>query len=405
MTGDETQPILIAAGGTGGHLFPAQALAEALSKRGYTIHLVTDPRGGRYDSGFPAKQIHEVPADTVRGGPLGYVRAAASLALGTLRAWSLIGRLKPRAVVGFGGYPTVPPILAAGLRRVPTLIHEQNAVIGRANRLLAGRVDRIATSFPEVRGLAKKPAKSSANESAVAAESANKPANKSANTSERIVQTGAPVRAAVIAAASDYAMPKAGGPLRLLVFGGSQGAKVLSEIVPAAVGQLGEELKRRLVVVQQCREEDLAAVRAAYAETGVAAELAPFFADLPGRMAEAHLVVSRSGASTVAELAVIGRPAILVPLPHAIDNDQLLNARAVTEAGGGWMIEQKALTPDSLAAELTRRLSDPAGLAQAATAVRAVGNPRAAEALAELVRELAEGAGGADGETKGTTAE
>ena len=359
--------ILLAAGGTGGHLFPAQALAEVLISRGWRVDLVTDERGDRYGGKFPAEKMHIIPAATVRGGnPLTYAKTAWVLGIGVLRSFLLISRLRPRVVVGFGGYPTVSPVIAAGLRKVKTVIHDQNAVMGRANRLLADRVDVVATSFPKVHMLGEKNA-------------------------GKAVQTGAPVRASVIEAAAPYVAPEPGGEFRLLVFGGSQGARIFSDVVPGAIARLDEAHKARLRLVQQCREEDMERVRFAYESIGVDAELAPFFPDLPNRIADAHLVVSRSGAGTVAELAVIGRPAILVPLPHAIDNDQLLNATALAQAKGGWLLPQPAMTPHRLAEELTQRMDAPDMLAQASAAASAVGNPRAAEALADVVEALAEG--------------
>jgi UDP-N-acetylglucosamine--N-acetylmuramyl-(pentapeptide) pyrophosphoryl-undecaprenol N-acetylglucosamine transferase len=367
MSAAEQDTVLIAAGGTGGHLFPAQALSEALGARGYRVDLVTDARGGRFESGFPKERTHIVPAATVRGGgPLAYLRTAAILTGGLARAYGLIGRQKPRVVVGFGGYPTVPPLLAAAIRRVPSLIHEQNAVMGRANRMLAGRVDAIATSFPEVQLLA-------------------------ARNRHKVIQTGAPVRKAVIAAAAPYSAPGPRSRFRLMIFGGSQGARIFSEVVPAAIGRLDEKLRKRLTVVQQCRQEDLARVRETYRSIGIEAELAPFFDDLPQRISDCHLVISRSGASTVAELGVLGRPAILVPLPHAIDNDQLLNATALAHAKGAWLMPQASFTPHRLAEELATRMAEPGVLASAAEAARALGNPRAADALADAVEALAGG--------------
>ncbi len=359
--------VLLSAGGTGGHLFPAQALAEVLIARGWRVDLVTDERGDRYGGKFPAQEMHIIPAATVRGGNvLSYAKTMAVLGVGVVRAWFLTGRLKPRVVVGFGGYPTVSPVIAASLRGVKTVIHDQNAVMGRANRMLADRVDIVATSFPKVHMLGERNA-------------------------AKAVRTGAPVRAAVIEAASPYVAPEPGGEFRLLVFGGSQGARIFSDVVPGAIARLDEAHRGRLKLVQQCREEDMERVRAGYEAIGVDAELAPFFGDLPRRIADAHLVVSRSGASTVAELAVIGRPGILVPLPHAIDNDQLLNATALAQAKGGWLMPQPSFTPHRLAEELTTRMDNPAMLSAAAEAAKAVGNPRAAETLADVVEALAEG--------------
>jgi UDP-N-acetylglucosamine--N-acetylmuramyl-(pentapeptide) pyrophosphoryl-undecaprenol N-acetylglucosamine transferase len=350
-----TRLVLLAAGGTGGHLFPAEALAFALEKRGATVDLATDLRASHFK--FPARAVHLIPSATLRGrNPFSLARTAALLALGTAKAWSLIGRIRPAVVVGFGGYPTVPPLLAASLRGVPTVLHEQNGVMGRANRLLAARVSSIATGFPTL-------------------------AKLDPRFEKKITYTGNPVRPQVIeAAATPYTVPEKGGTLHLLVFGGSQGAHVMAEIVPPAIERLAPALRARLRIVQQARAEDLEAVRATYAKLGVAAECAPFFADLPTRMAAAHLIVSRSGASTVAELSAIGRPAILVPLPHALDQDQFANAGVLAEAGGAVRVEQREFTPERLAAEIVSLAGDPARLARMAKAAI-----DAAERLADLV--------------------
>ncbi len=314
--------MLLAAGGTGGHLFPAQALADALQKRGAAIELATDMRAAHFK--FPARAVHIIPSATLRGrNPLALARTATLLTLGTAKAWLLLGRVRPAAVVGFGGYPTVPPLFAASLRGIPTVLHEQNGVMGRANRLLAGRVTAIATGFPTLTRL-------------------------DPRLQSKITFTGNPVRQEVIAAAAaPYAAPEANGKLRLLVFGGSQGARVMAEIVPAAIERLAADLRARLGVVQQARAEDLDGVRAVYARLGVAAECAPFFADLPARMAAAHLVISRSGASTVAELSAIGRPAILVPLPHSLDQDQFVNA-GVLDPPAGRSASSSATSPPNV---------------------------------------------------------
>jgi UDP-N-acetylglucosamine--N-acetylmuramyl-(pentapeptide) pyrophosphoryl-undecaprenol N-acetylglucosamine transferase len=343
-TTDGAPLVLLAAGGTGGHLFPAEALAAVLARRAIVVDLVTDERAERYGTAFPARNLHLVASATVRGrDPLSLARTATLLGAGTVQAWRLIGRIRPSAVVGFGGYPTVPPVL------------------GRANRLLAARVTAIATGFAGV--LAGTPA-----------------------LAVKATRTGNPVRPAVVAAAATpYAAPEAGGPLRLLVFGGSQGARVMADIVPAAVERLAPELQTRLSVVQQAREEDLARVKAAYARAQVAAEVAPFFADLPARMAASHLVVSRSGASTVAELAAIGRGAILVPLPHALDQDQSANAGVLANAGGAMRLLQDDFTPERLAAEIGALASAPQKLVAMAAAARSQGAIDAAERLADLV--------------------
>jgi UDP-N-acetylglucosamine--N-acetylmuramyl-(pentapeptide) pyrophosphoryl-undecaprenol N-acetylglucosamine transferase len=357
--------ILLCAGGTGGHLFPAEALAVALARRGAAIELATDARAAQFK--FPARAVHIIPSATLRGrDPFSLARTLGVLAFGTVKAWSLLGRIRPAAVVGFGGYPTVPPLLAASLRGVPTVLHEQNAVMGRANRLLASRVTTIATSFRTL-------------------------SNLDPRLQSKVSFTGNPVRPQVVeAAAAPYAAPAPGGELRLVVFGGSQGAHVMAEIVPPALERLPESLRARVRLVQQARAEDIEAVHAAYAKLGVAAECAPFFADLPKRVAEAHLVISRSGASTVAELAAIGRPAILVPLPHALDQDQFANAGVLAQAGGAIRLEQRDFTPERLAAEIARLAADPAQLARMAQGAKSAGTIDAAERLADLVIKVAE---------------
>ena len=357
--------VLLAAGGTGGHLFAAEALAEALSRRGIAVALATDDRAERYGKTFPARDIHVIASATVRGrNPLSLARTAAMLGIGTMQGLRLLTRMRPAAVVGFGGYPTIPPVLAATLRKIPTVIHEQNAVMGRANRFLAPRVDAIATSFAGV-------------------------LDREGKLNAKATRTGNPVRPAVIAAAATpYAAPDTTGPIRLVVFGGSQGARIMADIVPPAVERLARQLQARLAVVQQAREEDLARVTDIYARAKVAAEVAPFFADLPARIASSHIVVARSGASTVAELAAIGRPAILVPLPHALDQDQSANAGVLERAGGAMRLRQDDFTPDRLAAEITALASAPQKLVAMAAAARSQGATDAAERLADLVSRV-----------------
>jgi UDP-N-acetylglucosamine--N-acetylmuramyl-(pentapeptide) pyrophosphoryl-undecaprenol N-acetylglucosamine transferase len=361
---DPNKLVLLAAGGTGGHLFPALALADALQKRGAAIELAPDARAAHFE--FPARAVHIIPSATLRGtDPFNVVLTAAMLTVGTGKAWAMLGRVRPAAVVGFGGYPTVPPLWAAALRGIPTVVHEQNGVMGRANRALAPRVTKIATGF---RTLAKLDPRWQA----------------------KIAFTGNPVRREEIAAAATpYAAPEAGGRLRLLVFGGSQGARVMSDIVPKAMELIPAALLVRLSIVQQARAEDADEVRAIYAQHSVAAEVAPFFADLPQRLAAAHLVIARSGASTVAELSAIGRPAILVPLPHALDQDQYINAGVLAEAGGAIRFEQRDFTPQRLAAEIAGLAGDPDRLARMAQAAKSAGTLDAAERLADLVMKTA----------------
>jgi UDP-N-acetylglucosamine--N-acetylmuramyl-(pentapeptide) pyrophosphoryl-undecaprenol N-acetylglucosamine transferase len=358
--------VVVAAGGTGGHLFPAEALAVALAKRGVTVDLATDERAIHYGHDFPARQTHIVPSATLRSPDLKSLAPAGwRLVRGAFVADRLFGRLKPAAVIGFGGYPTIPPVLAAAFRRIPTLIHEQNGVMGKANRLLAPLVRAIALSLPGV-------------------------LDREPKLAGKATHTGNPVRPAVIEAAKVlYVAPGRPGPINLLVFGGSQGARIMADIVPPAIELLPVGVRASLVVTQQARPEDIDRVRETFARLGTRAEIAPFFPDLPARIAQSHLVVSRSGASTVAELAAIGRPAILVPLPHALDQDQLANASVLEQAGGAIRIDQAAFTPEKLAGEIARIAVEPDRLAIMAQRARAAGALDAADRLAELVLQVA----------------
>lgn len=363
MTSSPT--VMLAAGGTAGHLFPAYALAEVLAERGIIVDLATDMRGDRYGTGFPARTVYRIPSATIRGkSPLALAKTATALGRGIVSAYRIVKRIKPNAVIGFGGYPTFPPLVAARMLSIPTAVHEQNAVLGRANKVLAKRVDVVATSFAETKFI-------------------------TSELSSKVRVTGNPVRGAVIAAAKQsYPELSNTTPFNMLIFGGSQGARFFSDVVPAALTSLSRDITSRLVIHQQAREEDVARVAAAYKEAGLVAHVAPFFADLPNLIADAHLVMARAGASTVAELAAIGRPAILVPLPGSLDNDQLENARKLAESGAAWCIEQKDLSAERLAADVKRLASNPAELASAAKAAKSVGNPDAVKALADVVEDL-----------------
>jgi len=358
--------ILLAAGGTGGHLFPAEALGVELIRRGLRVRLATDSRASRYSGLFSKNTIDLVPSATVRSrAPWSLAYSGLMLAAGTVVSLSLMRRLKPAAVVGFGGYPTLPPLLAARLFGVPGVIHEANAVLGRANRFLSTHVNAIATSLPGV--LDRDPA-----------------------LAGKTTIVGTPMRPGILAgAATKYVPPELTGPFRLLVVGGSQGARVMADIVPGAIERLEPALWNRLVLTQQVREEDMARVRAVYDRLKINAELAPFFSDLPARLASHDLVVSRSGAGTVAELAAIGRPSILVPLPGSIDQDQFANAGVLAQANGAIRIAQADFTPDRLAAEISALAAEPARLAAMAANARSVGRLDAAERLADLVMKVA----------------
>ncbi len=363
---DKAPLVLLAAGGTGGHLFPAEALGTVLMQRGFRVRLVTDSRAARYTGLFSKDVLDIVPSETIRGrDPLSLARTAIRLSAGMAAAMALMSRLKPALVIGFGGYPTLPPLIAAKLFSIPTIIHDSNAVLGRANRLLSSRVSAIATSLPGV-------------------------FDRDPALANKATMTGTPMRPAVLAAASvPYAAPDISGPLKILVVGGSQGARVMADIVPPAIEKLEPALWGRLQLTQQVRDEDMARVRAVYDKLKINTELAPFFSDLPARLASSHLVVSRSGAGTVAELAAIGRPSILVPLPGAIDQDQFANAGVLLSFGGAIRIPQSEFTPDRLAAEISALAAEPSRLVEMAKKARGAGKLDAAERLADLVAKVA----------------
>lgn len=357
--------VILATGGTGGHVFPAEALAEELAGRGCCLALITDRRGDAFKGASEGIEIHRIRA----GGLVGKSFAARlkngpELAIGTWQARGLLKRLKPKAVIGFGGYASVPTMLAASFGGYQTAIHEQNAVLGRANRLLASRVDRIATSYPKSEGLP-------------------------VETAAKVRFTGMPVRAAIAAVGGrPYPPLTADGAISLLVIGGSQGAHVFSAVVPDALGRLDEGLRTRVRVSQQCRPEDLEQTRDRYQKLGIDADLETFFDDLPERLAAAHLLIGRAGASTVAETLAAGRPSILVPYPFAIDNHQTRNAHAIEEAGAGWLMLEESFTRGNLAARLDSLLGLPAILEKAADCAKAAGTHDASERLADMVCAL-----------------
>ena len=356
--------IILAAGGTGGHVFPAEALAGTLLERRFRLALVTDKRGHAYGGVLGSLETHRIAAGGIFGlGLIGKARGAIDLALGSLQALPLLARLKPAAVVGFGGYASLPTMIAAILRKVPTALHEQNAVLGRANRMIFSRVDRIATSFPAVRFA----------------------------SGAKVEITGNPVRPAIAALRGwPYRLPEPGEPFRILVLGGSQGARTFSDVSPAALLGLPGEQQDRIDISQQCRPEDLDRVRLAYAGSPIRTELQSFFADVPQRLAAAHLVICRAGASTVAELTTIGRPAILVPYPHAIDDHQTANATAMSEAGAAWLMPQPDFTPATLGGRIAALIAAPETLATRAAAAVELGRHDASASLADLVARLTE---------------
>lgn len=355
--------IVLTAGGTGGHVFPAEALAAELLERGLRLALVTDARGNRWGGTLGKLETYPVAASQMLGrGVLGKLKGVFTLTRGTMQAKALFKRLHPAAVVGFGGYASVPAVAAAVTSGVPVLLHEQNAVLGRANRLFAGKVDRIATSYAQVAAL---------------------PAGTTT------VLTGMPVRPAIRALAdAPYAPPADGGPVRVLVLGGSQGARVFTDILPAVFARLPEDLRGRLEIAQQARPEDVERAAGAYADAGLKATVQAFFDDVPERLAACHLLIGRSGASTVAEVTVARRPSVLVPYPFAADDHQSANARAVEAAGAGWRMDQGGFDAQTMAALLADLLTAPERLAKAAEAAHTFALPDAAARLADAVLDL-----------------
>ncbi len=355
--------IVLAAGGTGGHVFPAEALAQELLAQGHRLALITDKRGTGYTGTLGLVDTHHISAQGIAGqGLLGKLKGVISLGAGVLQARRLLQELSPAAVVGFGGYASAPTVVAATQLEIPTVIHEQNAVLGRANRLLARRVNRVCTSFDLV---------------------------KPAPEGTTVIRTGMPVRPGIAALRdTPYMAPDMDGPFRLLILGGSQGAKIFSDVIPAAMKLLPDSLRKRMEISQQCRAEELDRTHALYAEAGVHVQLRVFFDNVPELLANAHLLIARSGASTVAEATVIGRPSILVPYPYAADDHQTFNAQALAHAGGTWMVRQPQFTAQALAQNITQFAAAPYGLANAAEAAAAFCIPDAAGRLADVVTTL-----------------
>lgn len=358
---------VLAAGGTGGHMIPAHALAAELKKRGHGVLLITDDRGARFPGLFEDIPVHILPAGRLGGGPIGWLRAFGSVASGRREAKNLYSEHRPDAVVGFGGYPAVPSLLAATAKRIPTVLHEQNAVLGRANRFLAGDALAIATAYSRIERV------------------------KSRNR-KKLVLVGNPVRAE-IARLGEEPFPAFDefAPFKILVTGGSQGATILSKVVPEGLGMLSPSLRLRLQVMQQCRPNDIDAVRARYAELGIPAEVMTYIEDMAGKLRDAHLFIGRAGASTVAELTAAGRPAILIPYPSATDDHQAANARDITHAGGARTIIEEQFTPDVLARQIEVMAEDPQALINAAGRSLSVGRPHAASDLADLVERVGGG--------------
>lgn len=358
---------VLAAGGTGGHMIPAHALAAELKSRGHGVLLITDERGARFPALFENVAVHILPAGRLGGGPAGWLKAASSVLKGRAEAKRLYRDHRPDAVIGFGGYPAFPSLLAASAMRIPTIIHEQNAVMGRVNRLLAGDAEAIGIAYDEVDRL-------------------------KSRYRAKTVLVGNPVREE-IARLGEIPFPPFDeiAPLKILVTGGSQGATILSQVVPAGLGMLEPSLRRRLQVVQQCRPDDIERVRNQYAELGIPAELMTYIEDMAAKLGDCHLMIGRAGASTIAELTAAGRPAILVPFAAATDDHQTANAREMVKAGGARSIKQENFAPDLLARQIEALAMDPVALNNAAARALSVGRPHASRDLADLVERIGNG--------------
>jgi UDP-N-acetylglucosamine--N-acetylmuramyl-(pentapeptide) pyrophosphoryl-undecaprenol N-acetylglucosamine transferase len=362
---NKNKHIVLAAGGTGGHVVPAYALAQSLTRRGYDISLITDSRGVSLPKLFEDMPKHVIPAaQLILKQPLSWWRGYKTLLEGRAAAERLLERYAPAGVIGFGGYPSLPAMWAASRLQLPCAIHEQNSVLGRTNRWLAKRMDCVALSFKHTNNLPP--------------QFKNEP-----------YITGNPVRDDILALRHEpYPILEEDGIFRVLVVGGSQGARILSDVVPSAMSMLPVHLKRRLQVTQQCRAADIAVVRAAYSSEGIAADLTTYIEDMASELRFAHLMIARAGASTISELTAVGRPAIFVPLPAAKDNHQVLNCRDIVNAGGARMIRQKDFTPAELAKQIQKIALTPGALGNAAVRAREAGHPNAAEDLADMAQRL-----------------
>lgn len=361
---ESQRTIVLASGGTGGHIFPAEALAVELKNRGDNVILLTDKRYKNYAGELNKLESHVISTSTIGGGIFNKMKGAVDVMAGFMQAYGLLNKIKPDVVVGFGGYPSFPTMMAALKQGRKTIIHEQNSMLGKANYVLARKVDVIATSFKEVSGIEDR-------------------------DMDRVILTGNPVRQ-TIKTLRDMQYPelREDGILRILVTGGSQGASIFSTVVPEAIKMLPSDFRKRIRVDQQCRPNDLAIAKEIYDEIGVSADLATFFNDMPSRLASAHIVIARSGASTLAELTVAGRPVIMVPFPHAKDDHQSVNANALEDVGGGWVIPEGAFTPASLSSRLENFLNLPETLKEAAENAKKAGMPDADRNLADLVDKV-----------------
>ena len=358
--------VVVAAGGTGGHMFPAQAFADEMRARGWMIALVTDERGRKYAKDFPSDWKQEVEAATFGSKlPHKLVGAALKLRAGTAAARKNFVLTKPKLIAGFGGYPSYPSLSAARSLGLPIVIHEQNSVLGRVNRLFAGSAKFVACGFDRLDRLP-----------------------PAAEDRKRVV--GNPVRNAILAV-RDRPYPELveGGAIHILITGGSQGARLFGEVIPAAITALSPQLRARLNVVQQAREEQVEDVRAAYAQASVRARVEPFFGDMQDQLAAAHLVIARAGASTVTELAIAGRPSILVPLGIAMDDHQTANAESMVTGAAADVLIEPRFTSIALTELLAERLPNAGVLRARAKAAWSLGRPKAARDLADLAEQAA----------------
>ncbi len=359
--------IMLSAGGTGGHIFPADALAQDLLSRGYRVVLVTDVRGKKYEPFAGGIPVYVVNSGTVGAGLYKKIKSIASMGVGFFQARKLLSDLKPSVVIGFGGYPSVPALYAAQMKKIPTVIHEQNAILGRANVFLAHKAQKIAVAWAHVEGL-------------------------EGDDESRAIVTGNPVRPDISSLFNKpYPTIERDGSLRIFITGGSQGASVFADVVPQALLNLNPSYRARLDIVQQCHLDDIPRVQKLYDDAGIKSDIRPFFKDMALQLEKCHLVIARSGAGTVSEVTTAGRPAIFVPYPHHADQQQKRNADSVADAGGAWVMTQNGFTPDALSARLETFLQNPETLFRAAENARSCGRPDAARKLGNIVMALASG--------------
>ena len=358
---DNQKTIILAAGGTGGHLFPAEALAQELLERGHKVVIFTDKRGNAFKSLGDRATIHIVSAATLGGGVMKKLKAVVDMGRGVLQSFGLLRKYKPALIVGFGGYPSFPGVLAGQVMRIPTILHEQNAVLGKANKVLADHAVQIALSLPDTKDI--------------------KPGNQN-----KVTVTGNPVRAGIVAVRDSLYEPP-NGEMRIFITGGSQAAKVFEDVMPGAVQKLSPELQKKLFVVHQCREDAIAETEKRYRAANIHAEVKSFFSDMPERLKTCQLFIGRAGASTVAEVATVGRPAIFVPYPGHADMQQKYNAEVLEKKGAAWIMLQEHFNAESVSAKLTEIMQTPGLLANAAAAAKSCGQPNAAKNLADLVEK------------------